>query len=199
MPAEARISSIWRKQKLFISLFFIAFGAWFFWDGLVRWPRSNERWHAFEQAEKEGRLEQWRAEERQAGRVTTKPHKYYKRQDLLGQYFFGAVTTAVGTLMLLYWVTQKNRILRSDTEAVYSAGGTRVPFGAITGVGKKKWETKGIARVRYELDGRRGEFVVDDYKFETEPARQILQEIESHLLARTGGGNGEGSAPPSEK
>jgi hypothetical protein len=61
-----------------------------------------------------------------------------------------------------------------------------VPFGSVVGIGKKKWDSKGIATVRFEENGRQGQFIVDDYKFETEPARQILQEIEARLLARTG-------------
>ena len=68
-----------------------------------------------------------------------------------------------------------------------------MPFSAITGVGKKQWDSKGIARVRYEIDGRRGQFVVDDYKFETEPSRTILKEIEEKLLAKTG--NGDAAKP----
>ena len=60
-----------------------------------------------------------------------------------------------------------------------------MPFRAITGLGKKRWDSKGIAVVRYELQGRKGEFIVDDYKFEAEPARKILDEIESELRART--------------
>jgi hypothetical protein len=32
--------------------------------------------------------------------------------------------------------------------------------------------------VRYELDGKRGQLYVDDYKFEAEPTRKILAEIE---------------------
>ena len=91
--------------------------------------------------------------------------------------------------MLIYWVTQIRRIVKTDDDAVYTAAGNRVPFTAITGVGKKQWETKGIARVRYEIEGRKGEFVVDDYKFDTAPSRTILKEIEEKLLARTGGGD----------
>jgi len=38
--------------------------------------------------------------------------------------------------------------------------------------------------VHYELDGKHGQFVVDDYKFDAEPARQILAEIEEKLVVR---------------
>jgi hypothetical protein len=74
----------------------------------------------------------------------------------------------------------------SDEEAVYTPRGTRVPFSAVTGIGKKRWESKGIAVVRYTIEGRKGEFIVDDYKFDTEPSRKILEQIEQKLLARAG-------------
>jgi len=48
----------------------------------------------------------------------------------------------------------------------------------------KKWESKGLAVVRYEIAGRRGEFVVDDYKFDTDAARAIIEEITRRLEAR---------------
>ena len=61
MPAEARVTKIWKQQKLFIALFLIAFGLWFFVDGKWVWPRSNERWKAHDQFEKENRLSEWPA------------------------------------------------------------------------------------------------------------------------------------------
>jgi hypothetical protein len=75
-------------------------------------------------------------------------------------------------------------VLKLDDEAVTTPSGTRVPFDAITGLGLKKWEPKGLATVRYELSGRKGQFVVDDYKFETAPTRQILEEIKKRLEGR---------------
>ena len=188
MPAEARISPIWRKQKLFVAIFMMAIGGWFFFDGFIGYPRSNRRFDAYTHHEKEGRLAEWPAYATSKGWVVDpakQPKKRFSNQDIIGQYVFGALGTIAGALLLIYWFTQKNRILRSDQEAVYTPAGTRVPFGAITGLGKKKWESKGIAVVRYELEGKKGQFLVDDYKFETEPTRQILREIEDSLTART--------------
>jgi hypothetical protein len=74
--------------------------------------------------------------------------------------------------------------VRTDEEAVFTPSGTRVPFGAITGVGKKKWEDKGLATVRYEIEGRKGEFVLDDYKFDRDATHQILAEIEEKVAVR---------------
>ena len=184
MPAEARISSIWKKQKLFVALFLIAVGLWFFFDGVVGYPRSNERWLAYEQHNKEGRLTEWPKYADSRGWVHEQPHKFFKREDIIGQFVFGSLGVLMGTIVLIYWVTQKNRVLRTEPDAVHTPAGTRVPFQAITGLGKKRWESKGIAVVRYELDGRKGQFLVDDYKFETEPARKILGEIEEKLRER---------------
>jgi hypothetical protein len=191
MPAEARISSIWRKQKLLVSLFFLALGAWFWWDGLVGYPRSNERGLAHEQHEREGRMDAWPEYAKGRGWVTKPPEKFRKPEDIIGQYVFGSLCNIFGAILLVYWFTQIKRTLRSDDEAVFTPSGTRVPLTAITGLGKKDWDSKGIARVRYALDGRQGQFIVDDYKFETDPSRQILEQIEQHLLSRNVGGASE--------
>jgi hypothetical protein len=189
MALEARISQLWSMQKLFIALFFLAFALWFFFDGAVRYPRSNVRWLAYEQHEKAGTLEtEWPKAAAAHGWVTKKPEKFYDKGAIVTQYALGGVSCVAGLILFAYWYTQRRRVLRTDETAVFTPAGTRVPFSSVTGIGKKRWDSKGIATVRFEDNGRRGQFLVDDYKFETEPARQILQEIESHLLARSSAG-----------
>jgi hypothetical protein len=184
MPAEARIAPLWKKQKLFVAVFFLVLGAWFWWDGLVGYPRSNQRWSAYEEHKKNGQLADWPAYAKSKGWVEKQPHKFHSREDVIGQYVFGGLCNLLGAILLVYWATQIRRTLKTDSEAVYTPSGTRVPFTAITGVGKKNWDAKGIAKVRYTLDGKHRQFIVDDYKFDTEPTRQILDEIEKHVLAR---------------
>lgn len=188
MPAEARIAPIWKKQKLFVAIFLIAIGAWFFFDGLVGYPRSNERFLAHQGYEQDNRLSEWPAYAKSRGWVEKPPEKLFKPQDVIGQYVFGSLGALIGAIVLAYWFTQKGRVLRTDEDVVYTPAGTRVPFEAVTGIGKKRWDSKGIAVVRYTLEGRKGEFIVDDYKFETEPTRKILREIEEKLLARADAG-----------
>lgn len=184
MPAEARVTPIWKKQKLFISVFLFAVAAWFLWDGFVSYPKSNERWLAQDALERAGRLSEWPAVAVSHGWTTEKPHKYYTEGDLDFQLGSSVVTALLGVFSILFWFTQKDRLFRTDAEAVYTPKGVRVPFEAITGVGKKLWESKGYATVRYELAGKSGEFRLDDYKFDTEATHQILAEIEEKLLAR---------------
>jgi hypothetical protein len=184
MTVVARISAIWSKQKLFVAIFFLAIGGWFFLDGAWRYPRSNVRWDAYQTHEDEGRMAEWPAFAASKGWVTQKPHKHFGTGDIVGQFVFGGVATITGSLLLIYWFTQRKRLLKIEDGAVYTPSGARVPFASIRGLGKKRWESKGIAIVRYEENGRLLQFVVDDYKYETEPTREILNTIEQQLLAK---------------
>lgn len=184
MSLEARISPVWSKQKLFVAIFFLATGCWFLYDGIVRWPASNRRLEMYQRYAAANNTEGWRSFAHQQGWVEEAPHRMYETGDIVGQYVFAGLTFAVGGLLFAYWATQKNRVLRVDEEAVYTPAGNRVPFESIVGIGKKRWEAKGLASVRYQDAGRQLEFIVDDYKFEAEPTHQILAVIEERLVAR---------------
>jgi hypothetical protein len=190
MALEARISPFWRKQKLYFALFFVAVAALFGYDGCFGWPRSNARNQprvdAHDQLEGEGRGAEWKDYAKSHGWPEVLP-KIHSRNDIIGQYAIAGIALLVGLILLSYWFTQRHRTLRADEEAVYTPGGNRVPFTSIVGVGKKNWEAKGLATVRYEEHGQQRQFIVDDYKYEAEPTHQILQVIEERLVERTSG------------
>jgi len=185
MPAEARITSIWSKQKLFVAIFLIAIGGWFLWDAIIGYPHSNERWLAHHELEQGDREAEWPALAQSRGWTAKVPEKLYGVGAIRMQWICCGLAAALGLVSLAYWLTQKNCVLRTDEEAVYSPAGTRIPFDAVTGLGKKHWDAKGLATVLYQIDGRKGRFILDDYKFERDPTHQILVEIEEKLLART--------------
>ncbi|HEX8294826.1 MAG TPA: hypothetical protein VF593_00875 [Chthoniobacteraceae bacterium] len=185
MPAEARVTPIWKKQKLFVAIFLIAVGCWFFYDGKFAWPKSNERWLAHDQFKKENRMAEWPSYAQSRGWEAKPPEKYHDRDALFMQLLLGTLAALGGAAMLIYWLIQKERMFRTDAEAVYTPAGHRVPFSAVTGLGLKKWESKGYAKVRYSADGRQREFLLDDYKYDRDQTHLILKEIEAHLLART--------------
>jgi hypothetical protein len=185
MTLEARVTPIWKKQKLFVALFMIAFGGYFFYDGAIGWPRGNERFLKYEEFAQAQNLDGWNAYAKERGWSTKKPEKLHTRADIVGQYVFGSIFTLIGLVTLGYWAQQIRRTLKLDDEAVTSPAGTRVPFESITGLGLKKWESKGLATVRYEITGRKGEFIVDDYKFDTDTTRQILEEVKRRLEKRS--------------
>jgi hypothetical protein len=185
MPAEARVTAIWSKQKLFVAIFLFGIGGWFFSDALIGYPHSDERWLAHHELVKDNREAEWPSVAQSHGWTAKVPEKYYGQGSIVMQWICGGFAAALGLISLAYWLTQKNRVLRSDEEAVYSPAGTRIPFASITGLGKKDWERKGYATVLYKIEGRKGAFRLDDYKFDREATHQILAEIEEKLLAQS--------------
>jgi len=187
MAAEARVTTIWKNQKLFVSLALLAMAGWFFVDGKVVWPRSNERWKAHDQFEKEKRLGEWPTYAADHGWKEEPPEKYYDAEQIFMQFMIATMLGLIGGATLIYWSNQRNRILRLDGETIHTPAGLAVPLTAVTGLGLKRWESKGLATVRYEFDGRKGEFVLDDYKFDRDPTHEIMKEIEGHLVTRNAG------------
>ena len=114
MPAEARISTTWKRQKLLVGLFVIAFGCYFFFDGFITWPKSNVRWlkhKEFVEAKNEMGWEDYAAAQ---GWTQEVPHKFYERKDIVGQYVFGTLLVTLGGIVLIYWATQIRCVVRSD-------------------------------------------------------------------------------------
>ena len=199
MPAEARVTSIWKKQKLAVALVLLVASVPFFYDGAVGYERKNDRyreWKPFvdqaretewpDYAKKKGwNPEEWPAYARAHGLNGHLPEIPFPRGKIIEQYVCAGLAVIFGAITLAYWATQKGRMVKTDAEAVQTPSGRRVPFSAITGVGKKKWDAKGLATVRYEIDGAKGEFELDDYKYDRDPTHAILAEIEERLTPRT--------------
>lgn len=196
MPAEARVTPIWKKQKLFVALFLFAFAGYFFWDGAVGYPRADARYREWKSYRDSGRLAEWPAYAAQKGwkadewqKWLDDPHQKgvvpperHGRGKIMEQFVCGGIVSILALITYAYWLSQKGRSVRTDEESVFTPTGARIPFQSITGLGKKKWESKGLATVRYEMDGRRGEFILDDYKYDRDATHQILAEIEGKLV-----------------
>jgi hypothetical protein len=199
MPAEAHVTSVWKKQKLIVAACFIGFAFYFFWDGAIGYPAADRRYHEWKKYQDSGQMAEWPAIAQQHGWKTDEwnewlsdPHQQglvradrWGRGKYIEQFVCGAFALTVGLIVLAYWLIQKNRVLRTDAEAVYTPAGRRIPFEAITGLGKKNWDHKGFATVLYMVEGRQGRFLLDDYKFDRDATHQILAEIEEKLLARS--------------
>jgi hypothetical protein len=48
-------------------------------------------------------------------------------------------------------------------------------------VDKRRWRSKGIAKVTYSDNGRKRRFTVDDYKFDRHPTGQVLRDLEAKI------------------
>jgi hypothetical protein len=175
MPAEARVTKMWRQQKGLIPMLCIGFSLWFLWDGFVGYPRSDERWTKHEELKgKPGEWEKYCAEH---GWKTEPPEHYLGPKKYSQQFLMGGVTGGIGLLALTYWLSQRRRSVRTDEETVTTPSGLRLPYSAITHIDKTLWKKKGYAYISYTHNGAEGRFTLDDAKFEAKALDVVLNDI----------------------
>jgi hypothetical protein len=182
MTHQATLSKTWKNRQTIISVALIALGAWFFYDGAIGFPKKNVRFRAHRELVEQGRESEWAALAQKNGWPPHAPEKEYKPVDLKGQFVLGGASAVAGLIALGLLVKSLGQQLRSDDEGICGASGRRVPFSAITGLDRSKWESKGIVFALFEINGRKGRLMLDDYKFAG--AEAIIKQAEEQLAAR---------------
>lgn len=182
MILEARLSRTWIKRMLFMSAFFFGLAIYCVYDGAIAYPKKNAIYREHQKFVSEGRAAEWPDHAKSRGWKVKPPEKLHSETE---QFVMAALATLAALCPLGWLAMCWKRTLRSDPDAVYSDTGTRVPFASMREVDKRRWDTKGIAVVAYEEDGRRRKLVLDDYKYAG--GEEILARVEEHLAQRAGG------------
>ncbi len=103
----------------------------------------------------------------------------YSNWDLRTQLLMAAGCLPVGLIILVRLLRALPKTLAADDTTLYATNGRQIPFAAIRDIDKRKWDRKAIAVVHYELDGKRGKAVIDDWIFKD--AGLVLERIETTL------------------
>lgn len=101
--------------------------------------------------------------------------------DIVTQFIMASVMIVAGLFLVSIPLRSRGRWIEANDEAVTSSWGERFAFDEVEAVNKRKWRSKGIAKVTYVSEGRRRTFVVDDYKFDRYPTDAILYELEQRI------------------
>ncbi len=196
MNIESRTTQVWKRRMWMLMALVLGTGGWFFYDGFIGWPAEMKR-HGEYQKYVEGLIERgeitreladtphnkaleegWRGEARRRGWSTGVPAARTGK-DFRFQKILGAAAFAVALVIFGWYVISNRRVLRCDGNTIECPDGTRATFDEVTGVNRKRWNSKGIA-VLLCGDGRK--LVLDDYKYGG--AEEILLEAERRLAAR---------------
>lgn len=188
MSVRASISKgyIWRPGLIGLA----ALGAcgWFAYDGFVKYPHQQQMWQAHNQIFEEHKKRQelydpneaaaeWQEMAAAKGWPTKNPEGK-SGTDILTQKAIAGITGPIGLFFCVVFVTSRGRWVQADDQGLTTSAGKRSSYESITSLDKSRWQSKGIAVVHYSSDGQTGRIVLDDWKFEREPTKQILQIVE---------------------
>ncbi len=207
MAIEAKYSREWRSRMGIILLLLVGSAGWFFYDGLVAYPKYNEGAAAYaqltEMAREEG-LSEAEAEKEAAARwekcaanFSGDPQEPPKHAKNVEQQIHFGIGLAIVALVFLAWVLREmRRVIRADDETFDGLttafppfnGSVRVRFSSVFGIDRRKWKNKGIAYVHYKDErGRRCRVIIDDYKYAGSEA--ILDACERVIEAKKENGS----------
>jgi len=180
---EAKVSVSWAVRMLIAGAAFVGFGCWSLYDGKIKYPKVEQ---TFQQYHEAGRSEEWVAFAGEKGwkkewkkNPQTGQTQIYSEWDIRTQFIMAAICLPIGFFTLTRLILTLPRTLRADEEALHGTDGRRIPYRDMVDIDKRKWDRKGIAVVRYEIDGRRGKAKIDDWIFKDGAA--VLAEVERHV------------------
>ena len=177
MQIKAAINPGYMIRLVVVAIITLIGGLWFSYDGFVGYPHQQKVALAYVQFQEEGRVNQWPGYAKSQGWAVT-PETPKSDSDIWLQRLLGAVALPIGLVFGLATLRSMGRYVACDDEGIFTGSSPKVPFDAITQIDKSRWQKKGIVVVRYELNGKTGRIVMDDWKMHTQNTEQILRTLE---------------------
>ncbi len=198
MLVRANIDPKYVRQFLLTAAVFFAFALWFLFDGLVTYPRQRERALAYQELVEEDRGDEWEQMAAERGWPTKDPGDPKEELDIQIQLVLGGIAALPGLWFVIGFFRVRRRWIEMDENGLQSSLGQKLEFDQIEALDKRKWRSKGIAKISYRADGRRRRLVLDDWKYDRKATETILRGVESHLaVEQITGGSPE--PPPEEE
>lgn len=177
---RAHIQTHYRLRLAVITVMVGIFVVLFFRDGYVVYPKQLEIHQTYKKLEAEGKLQEWPDVVKQrswdASLVKTPP-KPRTEGDILFQKVFAYGLLPVLALFGWSLVGTLGRWVALENDGLLSSSGFKIFFTHITRLDKSRWNEKGIAIV-YSDDGN---ITLDDWKFDKDLIKVMLEMVESHL------------------
>ncbi len=185
MAVRAKISKgyIWRPGLIGTAA--LVFCSWFYYDGTVKYPLQQKQSEAYAQIYQDntdpieaGRA--WEALAAENGWSNTKP-TMREDKDIFTQKLLAGITAPVGLYFMATFLLSMGRWIEADEDGVRTRSGKATDYASIKSIDKSRWKTKGIAVVHYDSNGQSGQITLDDWKFDREPIKRILEAIDERM------------------
>ncbi len=204
MEVKANISNGFLVRLALIGLVLLGISLWFLYDGAIAYPRQREWALEYEKMVKDGRDSEWEEfAEKRGFPIDLPPDPKDRKPKNLGEIYFQLFIAIVaglpGLLYLFFYLRDRGKWIEVNETGLRTSGGRQLEFDQIASIDKKLWKTKGIAVIHYRLKGRKRRLALDDWKYETDPTKAILCEVEAHVdVDQIVGGDPE-PPPPQEE
>jgi hypothetical protein len=164
-PVVARPGRYYRWTRFIMTLVLLIYGGMSIRDGFFTWPKWPQT-HPYE-----------------------KPKTH---MDILFNQVLGVALPPLAILLLGRALYNSRGQYRLEDGVVYVPGHPPVPLEKIQSLNRELWDRKGIAYVRYDLDGTarlsappsradKNTFRLDDFVYEREPTDHIFKQIEESV------------------
>jgi hypothetical protein len=189
MPVRANIARGFLLRLGIVALVATGFALWALYDGTIGYPQQRERALVFQELSGEDEMmdeeEQlkWDAVAADNGWPLDDPGPPKTKYDFAMQYCMAAMAAPFGLLFLYFFLRNWGRWIEATETGLSTSWKQSLEYDDVISLDKKHWKKKGIARIQYEQDGRQRRLVLDDFKYEFEPTKEILMAVEAHLDA----------------
>ena len=192
MTVRADVDNKFIRRFLFISIGCFLFMLWGLYDGLYTNRIELERSLAYKKLSKQvdsGEIteaekdESWKSMVKENGWALAKPKSPEVAQNYIYfQWFVFGLGLVLGVFFLVKYLRLLNSWMEADEKTVKTSWGDSLQIDSITGIDKRKWENKGIAKVRFTDDsGQPKTMIFDDFKYHRESMGEIMKLAEKNL------------------
>lgn len=174
----------YRNRLLLIALGAMLYAAWCLYDARIGYPAKIQAREAFNEVKAEHPedwKDHWPKVATENGWDPTKEPKEKSKGDITTQWLQFAIVFPIGTYCLFSIFRWSRRYIGADDTTLYANGGIEVPFEKITRIDANRWERKGIAHVYYDLGQGETNLLIDDYKFDRQPANALFNRIKDAI------------------
>ncbi len=181
---KATISPGYRWRLLLISLAMLGFGAYCVYDWQIGYPKMVEKYQTYEQIKQDHPNDHprvWKEKTEAEGWNPRVPKKKTDR-DVFTQLIMALIVLPIGFYFVFKFIRENGRWVAMGQAGLTASGGRAIPWVRMEDLDETRWKTKGIAWLNYrDEQGQARKLLLDDFKSEREPIKQIVQRVQQHL------------------
>lgn len=180
---KAQISPGYRWRLVLMTLIMLGFGAYCVYDWRIGYPKKVLQYETYLEIKDthEDYPVVWKAKAAAEGWSDKIPGRKTDR-DVFTQLLMALITVPLGLFFLFKLVRENMRWVAMDERGITASGGHVAPWDSLKSLDETKWKSKGIARLTYaDAHGRERKILLDDFKSEREPIKQIVNRVQDVL------------------